>query len=240
MTICAVVAGGTADGLDLTLRALRRQTLAPERVITAPVEGVLASTDDWTWLWLLEASVAPEPAALRELIAACGPAGSRAGPALLASRVVTPAGALHPLSVPIVEVLDADALMTALDNRLLALRAARPGSVLVHRRALDVPGALDRSPLGFLGWTARVLKQEPGLLVPASVAVRRVEAGDSLRVQPAARLRLVTSEAFEPRERPWLAFHLAVEARRATQDRLRRARRRAGAAARRAGLAPRS
>ena len=212
----ALITGGLGPERDRTRAALDAQELPPDRVLTAPVQHAPASRE-WDWLWLVEASVAPEPGALRELLAAAHGDDAAEDPVLLAGRVATPGGPLHPASLPVVEVLNADAVLAALDRRLLALRVARPGSVLVHRKAFDAHGPPEPAPLGFFSWTARVLRSERGLLVPSSVAIRHAEAGPAPHAELTARLRLLRSEAFAPRERPWFAFQQATEAVRAVR-----------------------
>jgi hypothetical protein len=170
---------------------------------------------DWEWLWLLDDSVSPQPRALESLLDALQRVDRLPAPVLLASKVVTPDGSLDPASLPIPQVLDSDLAVTAFELRLLSLRVARRGSLLVHRRGLERWGLPDERP-GDIEWTARLLKHEPGLLVPDSVAVRRPAAGGTnrqrARAEAAGLLRLVLGDALEPREKPWFAYRLAERA----------------------------
>jgi hypothetical protein len=66
-----------------------------------------------------------------------------------------------------------------------------------------------------LEWTARLLRREPGMLVPASVVVRDPACArrsrSPARALLASRLRLLGGDALQPRERPWFAFRLAEQ-----------------------------
>jgi len=241
--VCAVVvATGGGQSARPTAEALGRQTRPPDRIVeAASPEGLHAALDlEWTWLWLLEAGVAPQPLALEALLKALERTETLPAPVLLAGRVVGGDGLLHERSLPVVEVLRADLALAAVDARLLALRAARPGALLVHRRAIGERGPPRlRSELDYLEWTAGLLKDDLGLLVPSSVVVRASAGVAGARPELMSRLRFVRGEALEPRERPWFAFHVAQEALAGPRDRVRAVRARAAAAARRAGRAGR-
>ena len=127
------------------------------------------------WLWLMDDDTIPSPTALQELLAAAAslPDGP---PALLASRIVWTDGRLHPMNLPGFERGRPDVVVAAAQRRLLALRTATFPSLLVHRTAVDRHGL----PLaGYFLWsddieyTARILRTDPGYLVPASVAEHR-------------------------------------------------------------------
>jgi hypothetical protein len=241
--VCAVVVA-TDGGQNArpTAQALGRQTRPPDRIVeAASPEGLRAVLDlEWTWLWLLEAGVAPQPLALEALLKALERTETLPAPVLLASRIVGGDGLLQERALPVVEVLRADLALAAVDARLLALRAARPGSLLVHRRAIRDRGLPRlRSELDYLEWTAGLLKDELGLLVPSSVVVCLGAGLARGRVELMSRLRFVRGQALAPRERPWFAFHVAQEALSGPQQRIRAVRARAAAAARRAGRAGR-
>jgi len=186
------------------------------------------------WLWLLAPGAVPEDGALEHLLTSGEQTSELGAPVLLASTVVTPQGGVDPRFLPVVEVFRADLMMDALDQRLLLLRAARPGSLLVHRRAFESrPLPLLRSRLDYLVWTATVLKHDVGLLVPSSVVVGPPAVGHRWeRPEIGKRLRFLAGDSLEPRERPWFAFHVAAEAlatgRRESRARSRRGWRRSG------------
>jgi hypothetical protein len=151
--------------------------------------------------------VTPQPEALERLLAAVERLNELPAPVLLASNVVTPGGSPDPGSLPVPEVLDPDLGAAACARRLLSIRVARPGSLLVHRRGLERLGLPTAGRE--VEWTARLIKRGPGLLVPDSIAVRRPP---TRRPDLAGLLRLVLSDALERREKPWFCFHLAEQA----------------------------
>jgi len=206
-----VFPAGPGTEVGATVAALGRQTRAPDRVeVLDRADRVpRAMAGECEWLWLLDGGTLPQPGALEQLLAAL----ERADPApvLLSSKVERPDGSLDERSLPIPEVFRADQALAALERRALAVRIARRGSLLVRRRALaDFSAA---SPLrDDIGWTARLLKHEPGLMVPASVVVRPPGGRAGGRAEVAAWLRLAGGDAIEPRERPWFAFRAADRA----------------------------
>jgi hypothetical protein len=192
------------------LDALERQTRPPnEVVVLGPGEDARAALDRGAaWLWLLEGDVAPEEGALEALLDGLERMRSLPAPVLLASKVLTPEGSQDPASKPVVYTLDLDLAVAACERRLLLVRIVPRGSVLVHRRGVDAaaPGAgADGSE-----WSARLLKREPGLLVPQSVAIRR--GAREPRPSLGTLARLVVGDALRPPERTWLAFRLLEEA----------------------------
>jgi len=192
------------------MTAVGRQTREPDRVeILGPGEPVhQALARECEWLWLLDGATLPQPGALEHLLRALECADP--SPVLLASKVVHPDGSLHEGSLPVPEVFKADQTLAALERRTLAIRVARWGSLLVQRRRLaDFPAASLRDDIG---WTARLLKHEHGLLVPSSVVVRPRCERTAGAAEVAAWLRLAAGDAIEPRERPWFAFRVADRA----------------------------
>ena len=208
-----------AGGDGTVLGALERQTRPPDAV-ESTVAGP-ASAAEWTWF--LDAGTIPEPTALERLLEAGAPATGLHTPALLASKVVLPDGSLDPRSLPVAQVRDPDFAIAAFEHRMLALRVARRGSVLVHREAIKMVAS--RWPrLSFfeddMEWTARLLKQRSGLLVPASVVVRRGPQ-TSAGAEVGRRLRLLVGDAIELGDKPWFAFRFAEEILADARSRLR-------------------
>ncbi len=180
------------------------------------VHGALRA--DTEWLWLLDGSVVPEPEALEHLIGAVGALDALPAPVLLASKVLTPDGSLDPRSLPVPQVFDPDLVVAVFDRRLVPVRLARRGSLLVNRRGFEA-FRLPRTGSVFFGddlvWTARLLRSEPGLLVPRSVAVRRPASGRAAardrRASVTDGLRLLLSDGLTLGEKPWFAGRLAEE-----------------------------
>lgn len=171
----------------------------------------VASESGSSWVWVLASGVIPELAALERLLEELERKHSRPTPVLLASKVLTVDGKLHPASTPVPETFRPARVLAALDQRLVALRAARNGSLLVHRRSLEQIGVTTTRAVVAreLEWTARLLKDAPGMLVPTSTAVRG--DGERQRRPPllsAARLIV----RLDRRERLWFAYYLASQA----------------------------
>lgn len=204
-------AGGASS--DPTVEALERQTLVPGRILVVGPQTRLsdaietAAESDPAWVWLLDAGVVPEPPALAQLLGAA--ARTEPAPVLVASKVLAPDGTLDPASTPVPEVHSGDRVLAALEQHTVPLRVARRGSLLVQHDAVRSSGALgsfDRD----LEWTARLLSRQPGVLEPASVAVRTNASATGGRPGLLTTLRLLA--ALEPRERLWFAARFAEQA----------------------------
>ena len=219
-----VVPAGLDEGPSETLAALDRQTRPPDEVVVARhaagfQDAVRAALDrDMEWIWLLDGSVVPEPGALEGLLGSIGQLDLLPEPVLLASKVVSADGSPDPLSLPVPDVADPDLDYSAFDKRVLAVRVVRRGSLLVHRRGIERCG-LPKLGFVFFGddlvWTARLLKPEPGLLVPGSVVVRHAaskrEQASQRRASVGSGLRLLLSDGLELDEKPWFGGRLAEE-----------------------------
>ena len=119
--------------------------------------------------WLLDDDTIPEPGALEALLAA-PPA------ALLCSRVTWTDGTPHPMNAPWPRWTRPASALAAIEQGLLEVRAATYVSVLVDRAAVERRG-LPRVPYFIWGddveFTARLLREETGFFVPASVVVHK-------------------------------------------------------------------
>lgn len=159
-----------------------------------------------SWRWVVEPGVEAAPDALEELHRA---RAMRPDATLLASRVVLPDGGLDPASEPMPRILDKAETIEAARDGLLAVRAVRPGSLLVRE---DLAARLERSSRGqVLAQTAAALTAGRGYLAPRSVAVRREPVPAESR---RARLRLVTAPFWTREERLLQLFALAGGGRR--------------------------
>jgi len=220
-TVCAVVAEWEPGAESTTVAALGRQTRQPDRVvIAAPGQPVArVSLGQERWRWLLDGGVAPKPDALERLLEVAAGSGQLPAPALLASKVVLPDGSLDPLSLPTAQVRDPDLAIAAFEHRVLSLRVARKGSLLVRRSDLEAVTSRWAHLDVFsddLEWSARLLGEHPGLLVPTSVAVRETGAGPPRRAlarrELVSRGRLLLGDAIERGDKPWFAFRFLEEA----------------------------
>ncbi len=210
--VCAVVRGGAGE-------VPAAQTVPPAATVAhgGSWHDALAEalSHDARWYWLLEGGVRPDPAALERLLAALRGAGDLPRPVLLASRVVDEAGRLHPSSAPWSPLLDRVRVIDAARRRLVSLRLARWGSLLVSAEAVERHGLPRRDFAGGaddLEWTARMLRDDPGYLVPGSVAVRTGPAPALSPAEVRDRLRMLRGDGWVAQEPVWFGYVLAVEA----------------------------
>ncbi len=166
---------GTADERRLAAcrEALGRQTV-PVGAIHAG-EGALeaAYADDATWVWLLQGAPLPRADALARLLGAVRPDGAGSDAAIVAGLVVDQHGEPIGAQVPAGRERETEDVLRLARQRLLPIRRAGFGSTLVNRDALRSHG-LPHERFGAYApqeWTARVLSDSAGYLVPASVAV---------------------------------------------------------------------
>jgi len=137
------------------------------------------------WLWVMDDDTVPTPRALERLLAAGATRPGGRPPAILASRVVWTDDRLHPKNLPFprTDAGHREALVDAAGRGLLLIRAATFVSILVHRRAIDAHG-LPHAHYFIWGddgeFTARVLRDEPGYLVPDSVVHHKTAAKESV------------------------------------------------------------
>lgn len=176
-----------------------------------------AAAEGTDWLWLLEGDVAPEPEALARLVAPLEDLGDLPMPIVLAGKVLGPDGRLHPDSAPWIPLLDRLGVIAAARRRLVALRLARWGSLLVHRSAVarhGLPRADFADSADDLEWTGRMLRDDVGYLVPHSVAVRAAPTHppglSSAEVRD--RVRMVRGDGWVGHEPLWFTFMLGVDA----------------------------
>lgn len=137
------------------------------------------------WLWVMDDDTVATPDALAALLEGGAARGNGAPPAILASKVVWTDGTLHPKNLPFprTDVDHREALVSAAGDGLLLIRSATFVSILVHRRAIDAHG-LPRPHYFIWGddgeFTARVLRDEPGYLVPGSLVHHKTAAKESV------------------------------------------------------------
>lgn len=167
-----------------------------------------------TWLWLVDARVRPEPAALEELLAPLPSAGALGDPVLFAGKVVGADGRLDRDAPPWPRLLARELAMAGADHHLAALRAARYGSLLVHRRAVEQHGPPRPEFAGAgddLEWTGRVLRDVPGYLAPRSIAVRERDGQPDPVAFTANRVRILRGDGWRGQEKAWFGFLFAQD-----------------------------
>jgi hypothetical protein len=173
------------------------------------------------WVWVVDGSARPRPDALRRLLAAIAAAEADGLPApvVVASVVLGADGAAEGGHGAWLRRGSSDLAMRSVRRRLLPIRAARAGSLLVRAR----PGAGARLPVGdaaALAWTARLLRDAVGYLATESVADAVEPArwpADGLGRTPAqdarAALAMLRDPGWAAKERLWLAAEAAGRAR---------------------------
>jgi GT2 family glycosyltransferase len=168
------------------------------------------------WLWVMDDDTIPSDDALALLLEASerteGPP-----PALLASRINWTNGRLHPMNVPMPHLGDLDRLAGNVERGMLALRASTFPSLLVRAAAVRRHGLPRKS---FFIWsddidfTMRILRDEPGFLVPASVATHKTktahapwEGGPRYYYAIRNGIWILRSDSMEPKEK---VVHVAL------------------------------
>jgi GT2 family glycosyltransferase len=125
------------------------------------------------WLWLMDDDTVPTPTALERLLEGRDTAATvGAAPLALASRVLWTDGQMHPMNTPLPALRHMDSLVDAASHGLLLIRSASCVSLLVNRRAIERFGLPIKHYFIWgddVEFTARVLRSEPGYLVPDSV-----------------------------------------------------------------------
>lgn len=140
-------------------------------------EGVKwAAARDFEWLWLMDDDTQPDPDALQALLDGRERSRSFGEVQVLASKVVWGDGRLHPMNIPGVDVRRWSDLLEGAELEVLPLRSASFVSVLIRRDAVLRHGLPLREYFIWfddIEFTSRILKDEVGAYVPASV-VRHV------------------------------------------------------------------
>jgi rhamnopyranosyl-N-acetylglucosaminyl-diphospho-decaprenol beta-1,3/1,4-galactofuranosyltransferase len=135
-----------------------------------------AAGRDFDWLWVMDDDTIPTPPALGTLLDARERLDGLPEPALLASKVVWTDGHVHPMNPPAPHPQDMDRFLDAVSRGLLPIRASTFPSLLVRRAAVERHGPPRK---GFWIWaddidfTQRILRHEPGYVVPDSVALHK-------------------------------------------------------------------
>jgi len=165
------------------------------------------------WIWVMDDDCLPRPDALSRLLEAEASFPREIAPQILSSRVEWTDGLVHPLNVIAVAGMDKDFMYACVARQTLSIRAATFVSLLARRDVIarhGYPLAAYFLWLDDVEWTARVLRHERGVLVPASVVVHRTATRGSTLDAPNARYylyvrnslwMLLGSRCFSPREK---------------------------------------
>ncbi len=187
----------------------------------------------YDWVWVMDGDCIPTPSALERLLDALDHLRGlgRPAPALLASKVLWAngdgaSGAMHPQNIPAFKLGpgEADAFTDGLEHGLASIRVATFASVLFGREAIARHGL----PLKhYFMWsddteyTARLLRDEYGYLVPGSLAHHKSptphapwDCGDRFYYAVRNGLFFLRSDSFRPRERFFHSLYVAEQTRR--------------------------
>lgn len=172
------------------------------------------------WIWLMDDDTLPAPGCLEALLAAerrLRPASA----ALLSSKVVWIDGRLHPMNYPGFERTRTDRVVAASEVGIMPLRTATFVSLLVNRGAVERHGLPLRRYFLWsddIEYTSRILRHEPGYLVPESVALHKTErphtaitdSGDRFYFHVRNTLYMLRGSSWRTVEKPSLLFGLTV------------------------------
>jgi rhamnopyranosyl-N-acetylglucosaminyl-diphospho-decaprenol beta-1,3/1,4-galactofuranosyltransferase len=125
------------------------------------------------WLWVMDDDTIPTPTALESLLEGSAAAAEVDDqPLVLASQVLWTDGRLHPMNTAVLGIHRMNRLLEGVERGLLRIRAASFVSLLINRRAVERFGLPIKRYFIWcddVEFTARVLRTEPGYLVPSSV-----------------------------------------------------------------------
>jgi rhamnopyranosyl-N-acetylglucosaminyl-diphospho-decaprenol beta-1,3/1,4-galactofuranosyltransferase len=150
----------------------------PENVGSAAgfADGIQRALDGGAdWVWTLDDDTIPEPEALARLLDAAEQLAHQR-PVALASKVVWTDGGLHPMNYSTPRVQRMDDFVWSVESGYVEIRYTTFISLLVSAGACRRHG-LPRKDFFIwsddIEWTARLLREERGFLVPGSVALHK-------------------------------------------------------------------
>jgi hypothetical protein len=165
------------------------------------------------WILVCDPAFAPRPGAVEALSGALERIDGLPAPALLAAVVVGGDGEVDAALAAWYRRAPTELAMAAAERRLLPIRAAA-GPVLVRRTvAAAQPPPAGLAPGAVLEWTARLLREAPGYLVPESRFGVSGRARDPA-LAPVTAAKLVAGRAFAGTDRLRVAAELLERARR--------------------------
>lgn len=128
------------------------------------------------WLWLLDDDTIAQPSALEQLFDAYSRFEDGKRPRLLVSKVVWTDGSLHTMNQPLPKFSDLEKLSLSVEHATLSIRSTTFVSCLIRR---DLVARYGFPVADYFIWgddtefTARVLRENFGVLVPSSVVVHK-------------------------------------------------------------------
>jgi rhamnopyranosyl-N-acetylglucosaminyl-diphospho-decaprenol beta-1,3/1,4-galactofuranosyltransferase len=175
------------------------------------------------WLWVMDDDTIPTPTALERLLELPERAPELPAPVILASKVLWTDGSLHPMNTPGSNLRDMEVYVRCVELGVLPLRWNTFPGLLVKREAIERHGVPRKH---FFIWsddidfTARILRYEPGYMVPASVVHHKTvtphkPAEGGARFYYAIRngIFILRGDALAPRERVLHSLLIAEQTR---------------------------
>lgn len=162
-----------ADFPNVTLLRLP-ENLGSSGGYFAGIRWALAQGFDW--IWTLDDDSIANPAALAALLKAHESFPQDRKPELLASKVVWTDGSIHPMNLQKPKLYDPEAQILAAGHSAMSIRFTSFVSMLVSRRVVEKYGL---PVAGYFMWNddveyaGRILRNELGVLVPASVVCHK-------------------------------------------------------------------
>lgn len=163
------------------------------------------------WLWVMDDDTVANPDALERLLERLDDHEGLPAPVMLASKVVWTDGRVHPMNPPGPALADIDHFTRSVEAGLIPLRSSTFPSLLVHTDAVRRHGLPQKH---FFLWsddidfTLRILREEHGYMVPASVAVhktahahRPAEGGARFYYAVRNGLFILRGDALRPKEK---------------------------------------
>lgn len=140
-------------------------------------EGIKwAYKEGFEWIWVMDDDTIPNSNALNELFVAHQRFDKAQQPRLLASKVVWLDGSLHIMNTPKVKLSDQERLILAAQHSTLSVRHTTFVATLLHRTTVEqygLPIADYFIWVDDIEYTARILRNEFGVLVPSSLVLHK-------------------------------------------------------------------
>ncbi len=154
-------------------------------------EGMKAAMEKgFDWIWLMDDDTIPTPTALERLLESLDKLEGLPQPLILASKVVWTDGLLHPKNLPAARLDETwgEVFLSGTARGLLLIRSASFVSILVSRQAV-VEHGLPHKHYFIWGddgeYTARVMRDGAGYLVPGSVVHHKTAQKESVHLDRA-------------------------------------------------------
>jgi rhamnopyranosyl-N-acetylglucosaminyl-diphospho-decaprenol beta-1,3/1,4-galactofuranosyltransferase len=175
------------------------------------------------WLWTMDDDTIPSPDALEELLAGYERRDGLPEPVLLNSKVLWRDGSLHPMNHPCYDVRDPQRFLDGLERRLVPVRWSTFPSMLLRPDAVRRHGLPNKRFFlhsDDLDFTGRILRHEPGYLVPESIAVHKTptahnpwDAGERFYYAVRNGVWVIRGDALDPKERIGHVLRVAEQSR---------------------------